>query len=202
MHPSQVVSAGNKGDNRGVPVLEDDAEDPIICFVEWLSLSGTIAAAQLPGIVSAVKAAHLFWHGCPSLRSHGCYSFLPPEPRAHTSVLSGLCKTSTAEKKPPKEPVLHAHLQRLFDRFDGLIRTGGLMHGEACAIELVFVLLWQAILRPDEILGTKRNPTYAVWEWVEFLDKNRKPVHYSTPFDQIGCAELTLRRAQKRHGQV
>jgi hypothetical protein len=108
--------------------------------------------------VSAVKAAHLFWHGYPYEAMTSTRFF------RLSRVLSGLRKTSTAEKLPPKEPVLHAHLQRLFEIFDRLIRTGGLTHGEACAIELVFVLLWQAILRPDEILGTKRNPTYAVWE--------------------------------------
>jgi hypothetical protein len=61
-------------------------------------LSGTIAAAQLPGIVSAVKAAHLFWHGYPyeAMTSSRFFRL--------SRVLSGLRKTSSAEKKPPKEP--------------------------------------------------------------------------------------------------
>jgi hypothetical protein len=48
--------------------------------------------------VSAVKAAHLFWHGYPyeAMTSSRFFRL--------SRVLSGLRKTSTAEKKPPKEP--------------------------------------------------------------------------------------------------
>jgi hypothetical protein len=108
-----------------------------------------------------------------------------------------MAKTSTANKKPPKEAMLFSHLQRLVEMFDKSIATGTMYEEEAWAIELIFVVLWQAILRPDEVLGTQRHPQHAVWEWVTFLDKFRKPVHFHTKFDDIGCAELTLRDGRK-----
>ena len=59
-HPNQVVQ-GRFCRRTRLPVLEDDAEQQLIDFAEWLGLSGTAAPDTIEGYISAVKALHMIW---------------------------------------------------------------------------------------------------------------------------------------------
>jgi hypothetical protein len=189
-HPCQIVSY----DRKGVPQLEDDAEESLIQFVEWISLAGTVSPSTASEYVSGVKAAHLLWKGYP-------YAAIT-ETRFYRlgRVLSGLRKTTTLRKQEPREGLVHAHFVDIFDLHDRLFANKPaplLLRGEQFAEESVMISLWQAILRPDEVISTSRHPHHAMCDWVNFRNARRQIVPYSTPYSEITCVELTLYDGRK-----
>ena len=70
-------------------------------------------------------------------------------------------------------------------------------HREYFADESVSITLWQAILRPAEVLTTDGNPVNANWSWVTFRDRFRRPVHYSTQYFLIESVEIDLMEGRK-----
>jgi hypothetical protein len=98
-HPSQLD--GKHSD--GTPRLESDAEQQLIRFVEWLGHAGTPAPPQRAGYVSAVKAAHLLWFGCPYESFSHCKFF------RLTRVLDGMIKLHKVSKRAPREGMLRMY---------------------------------------------------------------------------------------------
>jgi hypothetical protein len=68
---------------------------------------------------------------------------------------------------------------------------------EYFADESVSITLWQAVLRPAEVLTTDGNPVNANWSWVTFRDPFRRPVHYSTQYFLIESVEIDLMEGRK-----
>jgi hypothetical protein len=88
--------------------LESDAEQQLIRFVEWLGHAGTLAPPQRAGYVSAVKAAHLLWFGCPYESFSHCKFF------RLTRALDGMIMLHKGSKRALREGMLRVHFQRIF----------------------------------------------------------------------------------------
>ena len=188
-HPCQVVKGTDPME------LEHDAEESLIEFVEWLSLAGTVAPATAGDYVSAVKAAHLLWTGYPYEAITSTRFFRLGR------VLSGLRKTTTMRKKEVREGLLHSHHELFFQLHDQLERNHCCYSREYFADESVSITLWQAILRPAEVLTTDGNPVHANWTWITFRDRLRRPMPYSTPYFLIESVEIDLREGRKNDAE-
>jgi hypothetical protein len=68
-------------------------------------------------------------------------------------VLSGMKKTFKGEKTELRRPILHAHFVKMFRAIAALVLPSSIIF----AIEALFITMWQAILRPDEVVRTDKN---------------------------------------------
>ena len=107
-HPNQVVQ-GRFCRRTRLPVLEDDAEQQLIDFAEWLGLSGTAAPDTIEGYISAVKALHMIWCGHPYAAMSPLFFRLP-------KVIQGMKKSRAAVKTPPMLGVTRDHLITWFQQ--------------------------------------------------------------------------------------
>jgi hypothetical protein len=99
--------------------------------------------------------------------------------------------------KELREGLLHSHFERIFQVHDQLNQSNCLPYRELFADESVATTLWQAILRPAEVLTTDGNPVAVNWSWVVFRDRFRRPVHYSTQYFLIESVEIDLMEGRK-----
>lgn len=173
-HPSQVIA----GDP---PTLEPDAEECLIRFVCWLSLAGTVSPLVAGGYVSAVKAGHLLWHGYPYEAMTVARFF------RLSRVLSGMVKTFKGEKKELRRPILHSHFVKMFRAIDGL----QLAAWTVFAVEALFITMWQAILRPDEVVPTAKNKSFPTLKSVKFQDRFGGEVPFSVEYARIASCEFS-----------
>ena len=179
-HPSQLD--GTHPD--GTPRLERDAEQQLIRFVEWLGFAGTLAPAQRGGYVSAVKAAHLMWFGCP-------YEAISLNKFFKLSrILKGMIKLHKGVKSVLREGMLRPHFVKIFQWIDDTLagRPSGICVTRP--MEAILVTMWQGIFRPDECVGTPKNKTFPRMDQVVFRDAYGAPVAYSTPYENINYCEF------------
>jgi hypothetical protein len=193
-HPNQVQVG--KFDRRSrIPILEDDAEDQLIDFAEWLSLSGTAVPSTIEGYISAVKAIHMLWCGHP-------YNSMAPLLFRLPKTIQGMRKSRAFAKSPPLKGISRDHMQIWFQQsgtvgepVEPLPRayvestTSRNERGKRYSAEALIVLMWQAILRPDEAVGTDSKPSEAQCSYALFFNSRGLPIPYSSPYSAIGHME-------------
>ena len=94
-----------------------------------------------------------------------------------------------------------AHHERFFNLHDQLERSNCCPSRVYFADESVSITLWQAILRPAEVLSTDGNPVHANWSWITFRDRFRRAVHYSTQYFLIESVEIDLMEGRKNDAE-
>ena len=192
-HPNQVLK-GQFDRRSRLPILEDDAEQQLINFVEWLGLAGTVAPDSIEGYVSAVKAIHMVWCGHPYAAMSPLFFRLP-------KVIQGLRKSRAIQKTPPMKGISRRHLETWFQQ-SGTNRdtsepsapatetkANRNLRGKRYSAEGLMTLMWQAILRPDEALGTENKPNEPQCSYLVFFNRNSLAVSYATPYALISYVE-------------
>jgi len=192
-HPNQVVQ-GRFCRRTRLPVLEDDAEQKLIDFAEWLGLSGTAAPDTIEGYISAVKALHMIWCGHPYAAMSLLFFRLP-------KVIQGMKKSRAAVKTPPMLGVTRGHLITWFQQSGTVtdpiepvtppLETAAMRNarGKRYSAEGLLYLMWQGILRPDEAIGTDAKPNEAQCSYVAFFNSKHIPLPYSSPYSRISYME-------------
>jgi hypothetical protein len=196
-HPCQVVQ--DSSNLLASMELEHDTGESLIEFVEWISLAGSVSPFHPPPLeITSPLSKRLTCFGRVALR----YEAIAKTRFFRLSrVLSGLRKTTTIRKKELREGLLHSHHERIFQLHDQLERNNCCPTREYFADESVSIALWQAILRPAEVLTTDGNPVNANWSWVTFRDRFRRPVHYSTQYFLIESVEIDLMEGRKNDAE-
>jgi hypothetical protein len=177
-----------------LPILEDDAEQQLINFVEWLGLAGTVAPDSIEGYVSAVKAIHMVWCGHPYAAMSPLFFRLP-------KAIQGLRKSRAIQKIPPMKGISRRHLETRFQK-SGTDRgtsepsapatetkANRNIRGKLSSAEGLMTLMWQAVLRPDEALGTENKPNEPQCSYLIFFNRNSMAVSYATPYALISYVE-------------
>ena len=192
-HPNQVLK-GQFDRRTRLPILEDDAEQQLINFVEWLGLSGTAAPDTIEGYVSAVKAIHMIWCGHPYAAMSPLFFRLP-------KVIQGMKKSRASTKQPPMKGIYREHLKVWFQQSGtdrdvcepraplGETKANRNARGKRYSAEGLITLMWQAILRPDEALGTENKPNEPQCSYLVFFNRNSLPVPYTTPYALLAHME-------------
>jgi hypothetical protein len=110
-------------------------------------------------------------------------------------------KSRASTKQPPMKGFYRQHLEIWFQQYGtdrdvsepraplGETKANRNARGKRYSAEGLITLMWQAVLRPDDALGTENKPNEPQCSYLVFFNRNSLPAPYTTPYAHLAHME-------------